>query len=103
MGDNKKGIKIITGKNLVKIRGVLSSLLLVISFILIFTGIGLFFAPSGRIARETGWSYFGIDLLKLETLHKISGFVMAGLIVIHFILNYKIFKNEIKQVFNFKK
>ncbi len=96
MRDDKK---LITSKNIVKIRGILSSLLLIISIIAIFTGIGLYFAPSGRIARGTGWSFFGFNLSKLEMLHTVTGFIMAVLIVIHFIINYKMFKNEMKQVF----
>ena len=83
MGDDKRRINLIASKNIVKIRGILSSLLLIISIIVIFTGIGLYFAPSGRIAREIGWNFFGFDLLKLENLHTVTGFIMAVLIVIH--------------------
>ena len=103
MGDDKRGKNLITSKNIVKIRGILSTVLLIDFIIVIFTGIGLYFAPSGRIANETGWSFLGFNLLKLERLHTVSGFTMAVLVGVHFIINYKIFKNELKQVFRAKK
>ena len=96
----KEGL--ISSKNMVKLRGILSLSLLIVSILVIFTGIGLYLAPSGRIARETGWNFLGFNLTRLENLHTVAGFTMAVLIVIHFIINYKLFINEVKQVFRTK-
>ncbi len=82
--------------NQIKLRGI-TSLLLMTSFIIeSITGIGLYLAPSGRIANTTNWTFIGINKFKLENLHTIWGFIMIGLITLHLILNYKLFINEIK-------
>ena len=82
--------------NTIKTKGVLS-LSLVISFIITtFSGIGLFFSPSGRIARETNWLFLGISKFKLENMHTIFGFIMSALAILHLAINYKIFLLEIK-------
>ena len=94
--------KWISSKNMVKIRAIFSSILLITSIIVIFTGIGLYFAPAGKTARETGWTFFGFGLFKLENLHTITGFIMAGLILIHFTINFTLYKNEMKQLFKRK-
>ena len=94
--------KLISSKNMVKIRAIFSSALLIISIMVIFTGIGLYFAPSGRTARETGWTFFGFSLVKLENLHTITGFIMAALILIHFTINFTLYKNEMKHLFKRK-
>lgn len=91
--------KKITGKGLVKIRAILSTVLLVVFLIVVFTGIGLYFAPSGEIARKTGWTFFWFPLFRLERLHTISGFIMAGLVFVHFGINFNLYKNEMKQLF----
>jgi len=83
-------------RGIIKIRAILSTLLLIIFAIVVFTGIGLYFAPSGRIARETNWSFLGFDKWKLEYLHEISGFVVSALAVIHLLVNYKMFIEEMK-------
>ena len=82
--------------NIIKTRGVISTLLLITFFIIIFTGIGLYLAPSGRIARETNWTFLGFNRFKLENLHTNIGFVMTALVIIHLIINYKIYINEVK-------
>ena len=84
---------------IVKIRGIISSLLIVIFIIIVFTSIGLYFAPSERIARETGWIFLGFNRFQLENIHTIFGFLMFGIVVIHLILNYKMFLAEIKALF----
>jgi len=89
-------------RNIVKIRAVVSSLLLILAVLVIFTGIGLYLAPSGRTARETGWTFLGFNLIKLEKLHTVTGFIMAAIIVVHFIINFTVYKNEMKQLFKRK-
>ncbi len=82
--------------NIVKIRGLISLSLVIVFIIESFTGVGLYFAPSGKVARETSWTFAGFDRPKLENMHTLWGFVMIGLISVHFVLNYKMLINEIK-------
>ena len=83
-------------KSIVKIRAVLSSLLLIIFIIVTFTGVGLHFSPSGKIAKEINWSFFGLDKWQLEHMHTLFGFIMSALIIIHLFINRKLFLSEIK-------
>jgi len=83
-------------KNIIKIRAILSSLLIIIFTIVAITGIGLYIAPSGRIAKETTWYFLGLNKWQLEKLHALSGFILVGLIIIHFLINRKMFSTEIK-------
>ncbi len=76
------------------------SLLLIILFFIVFvSGVGLHFAPSGRIARDVDWSFFGFSRDSLEMLHTLFGYLMSGLVVIHLFLNYKMFFNELRVLF----
>ncbi len=84
---------------IIKVKAILSSLLLITFIIVFFTGLGLYFAPSGRIAKTISWSFIGFDKWQLEKLHTISGFIMSGLVMIHFFINSKLFFNEIKTLF----
>ncbi len=62
----------------VYVRAILSASLLSITSVLVFTGVGLYLAPSGRIARETGWNFWGLSKLKLEEIHTKMGFFLCG-------------------------
>jgi len=86
-------------KNIIKIRAILSSLLLITFIIVLFTGIGLYFSPSGKIAKEISWTFLGFNKWQLENLHTRSGFFMSALIIIHLFINYKMFLGELKVLF----
>ncbi|MCD6109214.1 DUF4405 domain-containing protein [bacterium] len=86
-------------KNTIKIRAILSSLLFITFAIVLFTGIGLYISPSGKIAGEAGWNFFGFGKLQLENLHTLFGFVMSALVIVHLLMNYKMFLGEIKMLF----
>ncbi len=86
-------------KNLIKIRAILSSLLIIVFIVVVFTGIGLYLSPSGRIAKEMSWTFLGFDKWQLENLHTLSGFLMFGMIIIHLLINHKMFLGEIKALF----
>jgi len=75
-------------KNIIRIKAILSLLLLIIFIIVLFTGIGLYFSPSGRIAKEISWNFLGFD-----------GFIMSALVIIHLLINYKMFLGEVKFLF----
>ena len=88
---------------IVKTRAIIS-LGLLITFTMVFiSGLGLYFAPNGRIARETNWKFILFEKGQLEDIHTITAFIMTGLIIIHFIINFKMFKNELKILFSRKK
>ncbi|MEA3344116.1 MAG: DUF4405 domain-containing protein [Patescibacteria group bacterium] len=86
-------------KNIIKIRAILSSLLLITFVVVFFTGIGLYSSPSGKIAKEVNWDFFGFDKWQLENIHTLFGFIVSVLIIIHLFINYKLFLNEIKILF----
>jgi len=85
-------------KKIIKVRVILSSLLLITFIVVLFTGIGLYFSPSGMIAKEVSWNFLGLDKWQLENLHTVFGFAMAVLVITHLLVNYKMFLNEIKVV-----
>ncbi len=65
-------------------------LLLVVGFaVILLTGIGLYMAPSGKVARETGWVWLGMDKEILEDVHTYFGFSMVLIGTLHIALNYK--------------
>ena len=86
-------------KNLSKIRGIVSSLLIIVFLLVAFTGIGLYLSPSGRIARESSWSFMGLSKWQLENMHTVSGFFMMLIVALHLLLNYKMLLAEIKLLF----
>jgi len=85
--------------SIVKIRAVVSLLLVVLFVIVLLTGIGLYLAPSDRIAKEIDWNFLGMSKWKLENLHTLSGFIMSLLLIVHLILNYKLLLTEIRMLF----
>jgi len=83
----------------IKIKAILSSLLLIAFIITTFTGAGLYFAPSEKIITEDVWSFFGFSKFQLINLHVRLGFIMSGIIIVHLFMNYKMFLVEIKALF----
>ncbi|GAB6135723.1 hypothetical protein JCM16307_12720 [Thermococcus prieurii] len=71
------------------LRGVVDLLLLVVFVAIAITGIGLYLAPSGRIAHTTGWTFLGMDKDTLTNVHTYLGFVMIGLVAVHLVVGFK--------------
>lgn len=88
---------------LIKARGILSTIILALFIPVAFSGIGLYFAPSGRDARVTSWSFLGFSKFQLETLHDVPGIILVVAIVIHLMLNLKLYLTEMKYLFSRKK
>ncbi len=84
--------------NVLKLKGIISLLLIVLFVMVVFTGIGLYFSPSGKIAKETSWNFLGFKKEQLENLHTLTGFLMSALVVVHLSLNYKMLLSEIKML-----
>ena len=83
----------------IKIKAVLSSIILALFIVVGFSGIGLFFAPNGRDSHLTNWTFLGFSRDALITLHDIPGLILVALLVVHFLLNLKLYINEIKILF----
>jgi len=86
-------------KSLIKIKGITSLLLIIFFAISTFSGIGLHFAPLGRVARDSNWTFLIFDKWQLEKIHTNTSFVFVTLVLFHFFLNYKLFLAEIKKLF----
>jgi hypothetical protein len=50
-------------------RGLFAYLVLLSFFVMLTTGIIMFMAPSGRVAREVGWALMGLGRSEWQTLH----------------------------------
>ena len=87
-------------QNTLKLRALVSTVLLLTFVLAAFTGVGLYLSPSGRVANEIGWTFMGITKHQLETLHTVSGFLMSAIVGIHLILNWNMFVNEVKAAIN---
>ena len=84
-----------------KFRAIISSLLLVIFVIVVFTGLGLVVAHN--IGDLENWKFLGLlNKKQLLTMHVRFGFAMVGLIFVHLTLNWKLFMMEIKSLFKGK-
>jgi hypothetical protein len=68
-------------------RGFVAQLLFLAFMMMTASGTVMFAAPSGRIARETGWHLFGLDRASWLTLH--LGFALTFLLVglLHLVFN----------------
>ncbi len=84
---------------IVKWRAIISLLLFITFIIVLLTGIGLYIAPPGWFVKSNGWKFLGLGKTPLEMLHTYVGFAMSGLIVIHIVLNFKLWLNEWKTLF----
>ncbi len=84
---------------IIRFRAITSSLLIISFVITTITGIGLYLAPNGYLAKIQNWTFLGLDKRHLENLHTNFGFIMTFLVILHFIINAKMFKTEIKNLF----
>ncbi|WP_297501918.1 DUF4405 domain-containing protein [Thermococcus sp.] len=64
-------------------------LLLSIDFVIEgLSGIALYLAPSGRLARDFAWTFLGLGKETWEALHTYFGFAMVALVATHLIINW---------------
>ena len=84
----------------IKVKAIISFLFLIAFIITTFTGIGLYFSSFGEIVTENAWTFFGFNKLQLINLHVRLGFIMSGIIIVHFFMNYKMFLAKVKVLFN---
>ncbi len=84
--------------NLIKLKAIITPILIVFFLLVLFTGIGLYLAPNGKIARETAWNFFGLTKTMLENMHTITGTIMSILAIIHLTLNHNLLTLELKKL-----
>ncbi|MBU9711553.1 DUF4405 domain-containing protein [Evansella tamaricis] len=87
-------------RNRLLLKGVISTLLVVLFLLLFSTGFSLWLSPTGRIARETGWTFLGFDKHHLIQIHTFFAFTMTALILNHLLLNYKTLFHEMKSLYS---
>lgn len=60
------------------------------------TGVILYIAPRGR--GSGSWTFLGVDKHTWGDWHTYAGFIIIGLVVIHLILNWRVFVCQLKSV-----
>ena len=86
----------------IKIKAIVSILLLISFFIVSVSGIGLIIANKFAMGVPD-WKFLGIfSKVQLVTMHIRFGIFMIFLVFVHFISNYKLFVNELKVLFGNK-
>ncbi|WP_297465184.1 translation initiation factor IF-2 N-terminal domain-containing protein [Thermococcus sp.] len=85
------------------LRGVVDLLLLIVFVGIAVTGIGLYLAPSGRIAESIGWTFLGMDKEALTNVHTYLGFIMIGLVGVHLVVGFRSMLVMLKSAFRSSK
>ena len=84
------------------IKTIVDVLLLVGLTVMGVTGIGMYLAPPGRIAKITGWTFLGLDKYTLGDIHTYFGFTMLSIGLLHLTLNWTPLKSLLKTLSNSK-
>ena len=79
-------------------RGFVSIFLLLDFAIVTLSGIILFIAPIGRVARDIGFEILGLDKEGWELVHDVFGFAMIAAIPFHLYFNWRIFVNYFRKI-----
>ena len=79
-------------------RGFVSIFLLLDFVVVTLSGIVLFIAPSGRVARDIGFEVLGLDKEGWELVHDVFGFAMIAAILFHLYFNWRIFVNYFRKI-----
>ena len=78
------------------IKTIIDTLLVVGLAVMGITGIGLYLAPSGRVAKATNWTFLGLDRHTLGDIHTYFGLTMLGIGLLHLVLNWKPFTSLLR-------
>ncbi|MGY4707706.1 DUF4405 domain-containing protein [Candidatus Bipolaricaulota sp. J31] len=65
-----------------------SYFLLFAGIVLAVSGIALFIAPSGRVARLSGWKFLGLDKEAWGDLHTVFGYAAIAFGLLHVAFNW---------------
>ena len=61
--------------------------------ILLVSGIALFIAPSGRVARDIAWGWAGLDKDGWGSLHVVFALLFVAFGIVHLVLNWRPFQS----------
>jgi len=87
-----------SNKNKFSWKSFISFSLFVAIFILAFTGVILYIAPPGRVAKWVNWTIFGLSKEGWQEQHTIFAYTFVILSVFHiFFINWKVFLSYIKK------
>lgn len=78
-----------------KLRGIVSAILVLSALVSLITGTVLYFLKYGM--------WFGITRYLLSNIHAFSGLLMGIAVVVHFVINRKVFVSEIKALISDKR
>jgi len=67
--------------------------------ILFVSSIVLFAAPPGRMARDLGWTFLGLDKRSWTDIHVAFGMLFLGMAVWHLVSNWRALMNHIRHRF----
>ncbi len=70
-------------------RGLVTLVILLSSIIVLISGVVMFVAPSGRVAREIGWTLLGLDRAQWQTLHLSFAIVFVAIGIFHLGFNWQ--------------
>lgn len=70
-------------------RGLVTYLVTLSFFIMLVSGVVVFLAPSGQVARRIGWSLIGLGRAEWQTLHISFAVVFIAFGLIHLTLNWR--------------
>ena len=84
--------------NVIKLRGIVSLLMLAIAVPVLVTGVLLWLSPVTGLIREFGRAFQPFGKYPPELIHTITSFAISFLVVIHLALNYKMLLNEVKSL-----
>jgi hypothetical protein len=74
------------------------SFLMALGFgVMVITGIVLFFAPRGWIARSTSWAFLGLGKWHWKAMHNTVAWLVLVTWIVHFALNWRIFTKYFKR------
>ncbi|WP_243138092.1 DUF4405 domain-containing protein [Heliorestis acidaminivorans] len=86
-----------SSQSILKVKAITSLSLFLLGLIVTVTGIGLWIAPHGPMARS--FTFLGLPYGLMMELHIWLGFLIVLLVLVHFILNLKMFYQEWKLLF----
>jgi hypothetical protein len=70
-------------------RGLVTLLVVLSSIVMLISGVVMFVAPSGRVARTVSWTMMGLDRAQWQTLHLSFAVVFVGSGLIHLGFNWR--------------
>jgi hypothetical protein len=74
-----------------------TTLVITVSFIiLVASGIILYFTPTGRVVRLSGWTMLGLDKFQWAMVHTSVSILFLAAAVVHLYFNWRIFLRHLK-------